>query len=180
MGKITNEELVKIYFAYYGSKVSHPCDGAPFYFKGVKTTTDNVEQPLPVLYGDWSGGTNPNLSCESYTNWEDCTLLLSALSSITDDECIEVAKIPSRLTNIDYEGAATSEIIDMLQYLFSTKYMGSTVDYEYQSDMISLVECGAIIPMTDYLRSRSYNVGYGKYSPNDLVETGMVRIIDNE
>lgn len=83
-----------------------------------------------------------------------CQLILTPLGEISDEDAMEVVKI---------------------WYKGSEKISTISID---EGKRIALSMC---VPseITDYLRSKSYNIGYGKYTAQDLVNEGVV-ILNHE
>ena len=146
---IAKELYPHIYGAYYGSPVCHPSDFASFEYRGVKSINGVIH---PVLYGDWSGGTNPNLSCESHTDWDEIKLKLKRLSNITDEDALEVCKLLGR-----YGGTHTANI-------------GRQLVAEYLRKVSNVVGVDWF-RILDYLRSKGYDCGYG--SIDSLIDAGV-------
>jgi hypothetical protein len=97
--KLNNKDKERVYAMYSGIPcVKHPCDSALFTYVGQIPSdfcTKNFYQGemKPVLYGDWSGGTQPHLSAYGTCEWDDVIMELKDLSQISDEDAVEVAKI---------------------------------------------------------------------------------------
>lgn len=137
---------------YWGCDFYHPCDAAPFKYRGVRYCPDDAEQKFrPVLYGDWSGGTNPNLACESHSDWNDVKVLLTPLSAITDEHAIEVAKIAS----IGKYEAKECIGCDKDDYKTIGKYI--VADFNYPTYIDVRIHTDKYIKIIDLLRSLGYD-----------------------
>lgn len=90
---ITDQLRKQIFDAYANCGVYHPADNAPFRYLGVKMLKEAMNPMRPVLYGDWSGGTNPNLACESHVEWKEIKLILRRQSKITDAHAEQLGRI---------------------------------------------------------------------------------------
>ena len=160
---MTQQERLRIFATYRSAGISHPCDRSPFTFLGVQYTSDVITadnpQPRPILYGDWSGGTHPETAPQqSYTNWDEIKLILKPLSAITNEDAIEVARIANPSIGADDIGKAKQGKILITEYWHRVSNVRAS---EWQE-------------IIDYLRSKSYNCGYGNYTPEDLVKEGIV------
>ena len=175
---MNQQQKTGLFHAYHNAGISHPCDRASFKFLGVRYITDNAEQPLPVLYGDWSGGTNPEYSCESYTNWEDCTLLLTPLDRISEEHAIEVAKyVSDNIPNGRYRVSERNEhgvVIILNDVMHIRIYWNGSIIVKDCTDILyfPILNIKGVI---DHLRQWNYNIGYLNYSPSQLVEMGVVK-----
>jgi hypothetical protein len=138
--RITNEIKAKVFASFLNENTFwQDCDRAPFKLLGIDTTKS--ERQI-LLHGDWSGGTNPEMSCKDWINIEDVKIYRKPLDSITDEDTIEVAKVrysathhwlilgradiegflndKSQLTPMQYEFLA-SKGYDLPQYLLGGK-----------------------------------------------------------
>jgi hypothetical protein len=75
------------YHLYLGCKVMHPIDRAEFTFVGI----DRNKKPL--LFGDWSGGTNPEYSSISFCEWKDLTFVLRSLTDLKLEEFADICRV---------------------------------------------------------------------------------------
>jgi len=110
----------------------------------------------------------------------DSQLLITPLSSISDEDAIEVAKIIDK--NSKFGGAVTYEfkLVEAYSYVDNAKYMQPCVQRK-----VNGMECGIeiisehllkSIEIIDYCRQNSIDVGYG--SIPSLIECGIA--INNE
>lgn len=168
--KETNEFLAAMFAAYWGTVVAHPCDMCAFEYRGVRIISD-VDPVRPRMWGDWSGGTNPNMSCESYADWVDCKLILTPLSEISDEDAIEVAKI------MGWEGCDEERCwlgtAAVLHYF--TDFSGWE-DSEFDTAKNRNIVCYnyfvlSYIKIADFLRSKSYDCGFRQYT--SLIAAGF-------
>jgi len=88
-------------------------------------------------------------------------LLLKNLADISDEDAKEIAEM------LGYDCSKWGQI--RKAYI-----IGSTLKLIFENHVI---KCSLCIPIIDFLRSKSYNCGYGIYSPQDLVDAGVVKII---
>ena len=172
-----NKLTARIAGAYLNAKYKHPCDACSFEFRGFKSPLDDIrakeEQFWVVLYGDWSGGTNPNLSCESHTYISDCKLILKPLSLISDEDAIEVAKIYCPF--FDFSGVIKSEVFQSKRIFHKTGSICLMPDLSgsiYDFDGLNICDLNYFRKekVVDYLRSKSYDCGYG--SEKSGIESG--------
>lgn len=93
-------------------------------------------------------------SMDNHYSMRFTKLILTPLSKISDEDAVEVVKI---------------------WYKGSEKISTISID---EGKRIALSMC---VPseITDYLRSKSYNIGYGKYTAQDLITEGVV-IVNNK
>ena len=169
-----NEQIAA---AYWSAGFQHPCDRAPFKYRGVKYLKDDVKyQYRPVLFGDWSGGTNPELSCESYSDWDDIKLILTPLNKISDADAIEVAKIACAFDSDKHDWKL--EIGERNENGISIQVASNWVIKIYDGHTITAEMCaGLYMPVlniygiTDFLRSKAYDCGY-MHIPS-LIQAGI-------
>lgn len=146
---------------YPNAKYLHPCDRNPFEFRGFKHSTDDTqaikEKFFVVLYGDWSGGTNPQYSTTSHTYISDCKLVLTPLTKISDEDAIEVAKIYDK--NCEYKiHNKTVQITDYKVIIPRAVGVERYVNGHYMGyEPLASFRDGYNIEQIDYLRSRGYN-----------------------
>ena len=146
---ITNDYLLSlIYGAYCGCLISHPCDHVPFQYRGVKMVDGFLH---PVLYGDWSGGTNPNLSCDSHTDWDDIKLMLKRPENISDEHALELCELAG------YGGTHTVAI-------------GKQLITEYTRKVSNVVGVDWF-KVLDFLRRNAYDCGYDDIP--SLIDAGV-------
>ena len=84
-------------------------------------------------------------------------LLLKDLSQISDEDAIEVAKI------IGCKQCGKDGISELIPHLLYVMRNGDLIKGE------------VMVKVIDYLRSNSYNLGFGKYSAQDLIDAGIVK-----
>ncbi len=150
--EITNEERARIAHAYWDVKVQVIGQDEIF-------TMDGIVQ----MFG------SPHITFAprglEANELDNCQLLLKNLQSISDEDAIEVAKIA---TAWDCTSPLPVEDVELwIDEVFSGN-CALTADYVNGRHMQQL---------TDFLRSKSYNIGYGSYSPAELVEAGLVKEI---
>lgn len=75
---------------YIGCKMQHDSDRCGFEIRGVHG--DKV-----CLYGDWSGGTHPQSSAESWVNLNEVKLILRPISDIKKEENEEITKLTEEM-----------------------------------------------------------------------------------
>jgi hypothetical protein len=144
----------QILAAYWGCGIFHHCDNSPFQYRGVEYTSDEGLQPKPKLYGDWSGGTNPEQSCESYTEWDDIKLILKPLSKLSDADALAISMICG-LSHGDY--------------VYKLR-MGRELVTEYWR-RVSNVAASSWVKVFDYLRANGYDCGYADIP--SLIDAGL-------
>lgn len=162
---ITNEVIAKIFSQYLGSECTHPCDRASFKFIGIN------DEKKPILFGDWSGGTNPETSCNSWTEWNKIKLLLNHISNITDEDMVELMKIELDDKPFDYRiwRSDYGKVIKSFpkgEDGNSSWFTSICVEPSHKFKLKSY----------QYLISKNYAFGYGDYSVQDLVDLGIYEI----
>lgn len=89
--KITKKHLYQIFGMNINcNNISHECDRASFNLLGIDTSKS--ERQL-LVFGDWSGGTNPNYSCNDWINLEDVSILKRPLSEIIDEHAMSISNV---------------------------------------------------------------------------------------
>jgi len=96
MTEITKEIKLQILSQNIGQKCKHPVDRGTFLLNGIDISKSERQC---LLYGDWSGGTHPQLSCNDWVDIDDFKLIKKPLSAISDEDAIEVAKLIEAGTN---------------------------------------------------------------------------------
>ncbi len=152
MKTIPQNDLVRIFASYFGADMEILHHGI------------NMRGVPPKVNGHWIHTIqhNPRFHVVSYK------ILLHSLSSITDEDAIEVAKIV-------YKPESEKEI-----EAYANVRNGKHALFKWNT--ASVKDC---IEVIDFLRSsewngkkkRAYNIGFSKYSPADLVEAGVVKEI---
>lgn len=143
--ELKNEERSRIFAAYWGAKFI------------VKKEISAIERVV-------------NWRCLQFINSLDYQLLLSPLSAISDEHAIEVA----RMSGIEASDLYTD------QYHISKWNNLQTIGKQIAIDLIQKEmnikppRINKVMQIIDKLREWRYNVGYGKYSPADLVNMGIV------
>lgn len=163
MKEANNELKRRIFDTYSNCLVQHPCDNSGFIkYRGVRFVADVFKGSglKPVLFGDWSGGTNPEYSAESHCDWDDCKLILKRIETISKEDAIEVAKIISPDKNI-------SDCIDDEWQKSFVNTIGNNLAKLYP------IRC---LAMWDLLRFKDYDCGYfdavtSSYIPS-LIDAG--------
>lgn len=141
---LSNQERKLIFDAYSNCGVHHPADRAPFRYMGVKMLKEDMNPMRPVLYGDWSGGTNPDLACESHVEWKHIKLILRRFAKMTDEH----AELLGRLLLRGHKNVADEFNYALHGRLFCTN--------RYRQ-----VYFDVVIPALDLLRKLGYDCGYG-------------------
>jgi len=115
-------------------------------------------------------------------------LSLVPLDRISDEDAIEVAKIvftkcgedasgytitivrTEGMVEMEHEGGDISLIMspDAGFCFYDNTIIAACEESDYAIPVINQ------IPGMDYLRSKSYNCGYGDYTPQDLIDAGVV------
>ena len=86
---MTNEQKAKYFGLYLGQTVGgHECDLCSF-----KLTEISFLDCEIGLWGDWSGGTNPDLSCNDMVGIDSVWLNLRSIESLTDEEKTKIARL---------------------------------------------------------------------------------------
>jgi len=154
MVQIPAEDRVRIFHAYNEADVQWEV-----------TPDGTIHNYTSVEY--WGNGLG--LSLRSLP----CKILLNYLTSITDEHAIEVAKIAKLFnrTCLEYIGCASDN------YLSIGKYITSEITINYFDFVLSPK---VLLKIFDYLRSKSYNVGYGSYSAQDLIDAGIAVYVVNK
>lgn len=146
--KLSNEEIAKVYNTYIGIPcVKHPCDSAMFIYggqipKGYCTKSYWQGEMKPLLYGDWSGGTNPEYSAWSYCDWGDIKLCLTPLSEITDEHAVEVGKMVMPFD----EAKAHSDYFMKIGKSWVKEDSNTMFDLQYDV-YLYLISCGYAVPL---------------------------------
>lgn len=137
--EINNENKVKFFMLYYGQRVLKFSQNAP--------ATQVVERGM--------------IDHAIRFNFEEKCLSLNPLSSITDEDAIEVAKI-CRKANMDDQ---TKEVcIDE----------GRKVAMNFT--LFNLLLTNTTLLLIDFLRSRSYALPWMGLSVDELIEAGWVKL----
>jgi len=148
MTQISATDRARIFAAYWGAKV-------------VQIQSDGDRLPLVV---DWEFMSSLN---DSDT---DEYLLLTPVERITDEDATRIMEIRHKS---NYSSCAVSVTHFEKEYfcVVAISFEGKVLSIEriyFNNPLITIEEI-------DYLRSRSYNIGYGKYSAADLVAAGVVK-----
>lgn len=85
----------------------------------------------------------------------DCQLLLKELPEISDRDMVEVGRLY-------YNQVIRSDAFHLRE--------GKQLLHNFSLGG-NLTVC-----IIDYIRSKSYNIGYGRYTPSDLIEAGIVKV----
>lgn len=128
--------------------------------------TQIPQEELPRIFAVYWGSEHSRfVLCATFTNtigptthWDyldGCQILLTPLDKITDEDAIEVAKI------VYGEASHYANIFEGKELITASNTLIQIADY---------------VEITDFLRSKSYNIGYGSYSPAQLIETGVVKL----
>jgi hypothetical protein len=189
-----NKENKALFIAqYYGQTVAgHECDKCDF-----KLTEISLLDLEVGLWGDWSGGTNPQCACNDIVSVSDVWLNLKPLSSITDEDAIEVARIalyapqldewnpdewnPDEVWigegDIDNRGNHTLEVgMRCWNGLLNINDIsGSITLHDEECEMQEIYNLSAII---DFLRSKGYALPWIGISVEDQVKAGWIKLIN--
>lgn len=145
MTEITNEELKRIFSAHIDCNVS-TCEGV---FK---------------LHGISGSMLCAEVSHEQYGYYEysRSQLILKPLSAISDEDILAVA-------NILYDGVS-DRIANKIGYMYQLAASKEFAQKLMETSLTGLKQTQLI----DLLRAKGYNMGYGKYTPQDLIDAGIV------
>ncbi len=113
------------------------------------------------LWGDWSGGTNPDLSCNDMIGIAPVWLNLKSINGIADEDLIKCYHLHSATIAYDYTQ-------DFKRVLQMAKHWIENDGLE------SLLKYGAT---REYLQSTGYAVPYFYLSVKELLSYGWIRII---
>lgn len=164
--KIEENELPAIFAAYFGG-TANTSDGIGK-VHGVNADCIYVKY-APLEYGDITMG--------SY-DYADCKLILTRLSDISDDDAVQAGVIASvhmpLITRTDHAIILDGDNGKSGKY---RKHRSLKIYFTFSNtkvieDKFEVIEY--CLPIADFLRSKSYNLGYGKYSPQDLIDAGVV------
>lgn len=179
MNKISNEERESVFHAYHKAQVECKPYGETLRteigsIKGVQDGLVNVKIPK------WQSITS--------IQYDKCQLLLRNLSSITDEDAIEVARIIVPLMFVNTKkGWIVSRYITVTGYLYvkihhHKKVWSVQIDVQLVNFDVDGMEERCTrendmkpVAVIDFLRSKGYNIGYGSYSPQDLVNNNTVK-----
>lgn len=146
--EITNELKAKFFAQYIGQTVvGHETDNCNFRLTEISLTDCEVG-----LFGDWSGGTHPQASCNDLIGIDAVWLNLRSLVSITDEDAIEVGFLSSGGFNRNL------------------KVYGEDEFYR----------CFIRQPEIDYLRSKGYTLPFMGISVEQQVKSGWVKLITDK
>lgn len=156
--ELKNEERSSIFAAYWGAKIKHEHFDKTFTLYKIELrdwfAVDLLDEEL-VIYRS--------------RLISDCQLLLSPLSAISKAHIAEILKM-------DY-GYKKDEVTEIIKIQAYGNY-GITVAYKFENGSTKGEGTRYFnefnTKQTDQLREWGYNVGYGKYSPADLVSMGLV------
>ncbi len=96
--KISNEVKAKFFAQYIGQNVvGHECDRCNFTLNEISFIDLEVG-----IYGDWSGGTNPQTACNDVIGIDAVWLNLRPVEAITDDELLVCYHLHSGAIGYDY------------------------------------------------------------------------------
>lgn len=155
---MTNELKAKFFAQYIGQNVvGHETDNCNFRLTEISLTDCEVG-----LFGDWSGGTHPQQSCNDLIGIDTVWLNLRSLASITDEDAIEISKAE----NWNYENDPAETNIQSVKNMIinSIEYnRGATNLFTYQ-----------------YLLSESYALPFMGISAEQLVKSGWVKLITDK
>jgi len=141
--EITNELLAGVYGAYIGCGATHENS---IDTKLVGWDVLSFKYGNPVLEGTWK---HRDDACRLWCYWDECKLLLTPLSEITDEDAIEVA----RLNRVE---TSCPELVGH-----------SIIHWRVKNGFVR--EFNA--EMCDYLRSKGYDAGY--LNIPSLIEAGI-------
>lgn len=155
--ELKNPEMKAKYFSLHIGQtiVGHECDNCSFRLTEVSLIDCEVG-----LWGDWSGGTNPNLSCNDMIGIDAVWLNLKHLSSISDDDLIKCYHLHSALIGYDYTQDYAPTIHMARHWL---KHDGINV----------FSKCGVL---RDFARSLGYAVDWLNHSVQELMEAGYMKL----
>jgi hypothetical protein len=149
---MTNEDKINVFHAYHNAKVKTQYKVCAF---GRNTNEYHISKIL-CIHENGNIQFSHALFNQDYFNIDNCQLLLYSLSDISDE---------------DYEVA----------YLMQCKLLDETPLTSTKNGFKEFIlsEKGYVVSCTvgDYLRSKGYNLGYANFSPDDLVNEGVVKII---
>lgn len=157
--ELNNPEMKAKYFSLHIGQtiVGHECDNCSFILTEVSLIDCEVG-----LWGDWSGGTNPELSCNGMIGIDAAWLNLTPLDQISDEDAIVVAN------NLGYRsGNNMSMIFDGKKFI---KHIQSNKISDYSYDVSHSFTC------LDFLRSRGYALKWGEYSVEELIKAGYIKL----
>lgn len=140
--EISNETKAKIFAQYFGAKCEH-----------LVFTIERVWEDR----GEFNMDCDLIELCMDDTEAYKTTLLLKPLSSITDEDAIEVAKI----IKCKWCGSNVSEIKPHLSYLLNEN---------------ASIKGSIIFHLFQYLQSKGYALPYLNYSVEDLVKAGIYKL----
>lgn len=181
--EINNENKLKFLSLYGGQRViGHSCDYASFELHGLSFIDLELE-----IYGDWSGGTNPEKSCMDLVGVRDVWTNLKPVSSISYKDAIELAK---------FFGVKDSDFwTDQFSKYRTGKHYDSPEDiiYHYEKvgkDICEMIDDNSFFSKrvwhknesdisiaVDYLRSRGYALPWMGLSVDEMVEAGWIKLI---
>ncbi len=179
---MTNKELTQLkleVFAvnFFTGKFHHPADHAGFELQGI----DAAKERNLLLFGDWSGGTNPEFSAADWVEDFDVRLLVRPILQITDEHAIEICII-SACDNIKYspvdfkiirpEKGATSIAVLVDNNHFSEKVRIGANGTIWMPDRIN-----ARVPLLAYqkLQAWGYAMPFKEHSPIDLINFNIYK-----
>lgn len=96
--------------------------------------------------------------------------ILTPLSAITDEHAVEVAKMVSKATNIDWLNSPIDDIKTLITAICGFNKVG----YQYDDEYLYVLHSGVVISIIDQLREWRYML---PYMGIDLFEAGIA--IDN-
>ena len=149
--KIDNDTRGKIFAAYWGADIH---------------ITTNIEGNAVVEKMNWTHIEDlTSLYAEDFA----FQLLLRPLEAMTDEEAQVICKILGlQFSNTDEN--FFFDLSGLAEYL--TELLNGVNRFEDKYTLNQMVE------LIDYLRSIGINIGYGKYSAQDLIDAGLVKLIN--
>jgi len=166
--KISNEERKLIFHAYSQAQVKYNDDIFNNITLGIGGYTLVSDDGDHRINGKW---TNPILP----------QLLLKPLSAISQVEAVEVAKIINRGSKYSFNVVYVPDYTPCHNYVTNEDFQVRIIRIcddkggQHGYIVVDMAESGFNkIDAIDYLRSKSYNIGYGQHSPSDLISSGIV------
>lgn len=98
-----------------------------------------------------------------------CSLILTSISDITDEDCSSVAKIFLNKVDHPFHEIIIEAVVEN-HFLYFTRMNGKFYsNYIQEFDKLSISQC-------QYLQSKGYAFPYLSYSVEDLVELGVYNL----
>ncbi len=167
---MNQKEIIQLKIEIFGMHICrnqfhHDCDRAPFKLLGIDTTKDKRNL---LLHGDWSGGTNPDLACADWVDYEEISLLVKPVHEISTGEIEKCLRIHGKKTGNDFSCKVESWTDT------GEKKLGFEWDDGYDWGRIDLDILN--FESVNFLMEKEYAVPHNPCTVAQLVEFGIYKL----